>query len=193
MRLTDISFSYGDKRILARFSLELPDTGVTALAGPSGCGKTTLLRLIAGLETPTGGVLEGPSPSDISFLFQEDRLLPGLKVAEQLQAVLPRGGDVSRWLTLMGLEKELHAPIGSLSGGMRRRVALARCMAYGADKKLILLDEPFTGIDPARARSIMEELRKSGVPVIFSAHDAESLSLADRMVRFEGPPLVVVE
>lgn len=187
MKLEGITFSYGEKTILKEFSLALPDSGVTALAGPSGCGKTTLLRLLAGLETPQAGRMD--VPGDTAFLFQENRLFPHLTAGVQIQAVLPRGGDPLPWLALVGLGDQAGAPVEELSGGMQRRVALARCMAYGRDKSLFLLDEPFTGIDPARRRSLMEALRRTGTPVLFSAHDAESLALADHVIRLEGPPL----
>lgn len=189
MKLTKLNFCYGDKVILKDFSLDLPDTGITALAGPSGCGKTTLMRLLAGLEAPQSGTLEAPQGRDTAFLFQENRLLPGLSAGDQIRAVLPRGEDPLPWLAAVGLGDEAATLPDALSGGMQRRVALARCLAYGRDKKLLLLDEPFAGIDPERTVSLMEFIRSLKVPVIYSAHDAQSLALADRMVRLEGPPL----
>ena len=83
MKLRDLSFAYGDKRVFDSLTLEIPDTGVTALVGPSGCGKTTLLRLIAALEQPESGTIEAPSPEQIAFLFQEDRLIPRLRARRQ--------------------------------------------------------------------------------------------------------------
>lgn len=189
MKLSHLNFCYGDKVILKDFSLDLPDTGITALAGPSGCGKTTLMRLLAGLEAPQSGTLEAPQGRDTAFLFQENRLLPGLAAGDQIRVVLPRGEDPLPWLAAVGLGDEASTLPDALSGGMQRRVALARCLAYGRDKKLLLLDEPFTGIDPERTVSLMEFIRSLKVPVIYSAHDAQSLALADRMVRLEGPPL----
>lgn len=189
MKLSHLNFCYGDKVILKDFSLDLPDTGITALAGPSGCGKTTLMRLLAGLEAPQSGTLEAPQGRDTAFLFQENRLLPGLSAGDQIRVVLPRGEDPLPWLAAVGLEDEAATLPDALSGGMQRRVALARCLAYGRDKKLLLLDEPFTGIDPERTVSLMEFIRSLKVPVLYSAHDAQSLALADRMVRLEGPPL----
>lgn len=186
---TDVCFAFGEKVILDRFSLTLPLEGVTALAGPSGCGKTTLLRLIAALEAPDSGKIDAPKPEQIALLFQENRLLPGLSAKKQVKLVLPRGQDALPWLEAVGLGHEADTPPEQLSGGMQRRVALARCMAYGQDKHLLLLDEPFTGIDPARAKDLMGRLRKMRVPVIFSAHDAESLALADRVIRFDGSPI----
>lgn len=190
MKLTDVSFSYGGKAILDHFSLELPDTGVTALAGPSGCGKTTLLRLLGRLEQPQTGRIEVPQAA---FLFQEDRLLPGLDAAGQLRVVLPKGADVRPWLDAVGLGEEGASPISALSGGMQRRLALARCMAYGRDKRLLLLDEPFTGVDPQRTVALMDALRQMGCAIVYSAHDAESLALADRVIRLDGPPLSIVK
>jgi len=189
MRLAGLCFSYGERVILDHFSLELPSGGVTALAGPSGCGKTTLLRLLAGLEVPQRGALDVPKPEETAFLFQENRLLPGLCAADQLRVVLPRGGDPRPWLEAVGLAGEALALPEALSGGMQRRLALARCLAYGQNKSLLLLDEPFTGVDPARAKDCMESIRTLGIPVLYSAHDAESLALADRVIRLDGPPL----
>lgn len=189
MKLTHLNFCYGDKVILKDFSLTLPDSGITALAGPSGCGKTTLLRLLAGLETPQGGTLEAPEGRDTAFLFQENRLLPGLSAGDQIRVVLPRGADPLPWLAAVGLEHEVTTLPTALSGGMQRRVALARCLAYGRDKKLLLLDEPFTGIDLERIVALMDFIRSLGVPVLYSAHDAQSLALADSIIRLDGPPL----
>ena len=189
MKLTNLTFCYGDKVILKDFSLTLPDTGITALAGPSGCGKTTLLRLLAGLEAPQSGILEAPEGRDTAFLFQENRLLPGLSAENQIRVVLPRGTDPLPCLAAVGLENEAHTLPSALSGGMQRRVALARCLAYGQRKKLLLLDEPFTGIDPERTVALMEFIRSLEVPVLYSAHDAQSLALADRIIRLDGPPL----
>ncbi len=189
MRLENASFSYGDKVILDGFSLSLPDEGVTALSGPSGCGKTTLLRLLAGLLTPESGSVDAPGLARTAILFQEDRLLPAFSAAAQLKAVLPRGAEVVDYLDAVGLASEADSPVEALSGGMKRRVALARALAYAGDKSLLLLDEPFTGVDAGNARRIMARLRALDIPVLLSAHDAESLSLADRVIHLSGPPL----
>ncbi len=191
MTFDSVSFAYGGKVILDNFSLQLPDTGVTALSGPSGCGKTTLLRLLMGLARPSGGRITAPSPRDISMLFQENRLFPGLDAAAQITSVLPKGAEAGRWLRLVGLGEEARSPVTSLSGGMQRRLALARALAYGEGKALIILDEPFAGVDPETSREIMAGIRRMGVPVLYSAHDAESKALADKVMTFDGPPLRV--
>lgn len=192
MRLENVSFSYSDKVILDDLTLSLPDSGVTALSGPSGCGKTTLLRLLAVLERPQGGHIDTPGLENTAVLFQEDRLLPHFTAAAQLRAVLPRGTDVLPHLAAVGLESEADTVVEALSGGMRRRVAIARAMAFAKGKRLLILDEPFTGVDPDTARAIMEKLRALHIPTVMSAHDAESLSLADTVLRLSGPPLTLL-
>lgn len=189
IKLDNICFAYGYKVILDNFSLALPNNGITALSGPSGCGKTTLLRLLAGLAAPQSGRLSAPPPSQIAILFQENRLLPNLNTAAQVQLILPQEESPLPWLDAVGLAAEAENLPQNLSGGMQRRLALARCLAYGHKKALLLLDEPFTGIDPQRTAQIMAFIRTLGVPVIYSAHDALSLSLADRIILLDGPPL----
>ena len=145
IQISNLTLAYGDKLVLDRFSLTLPDEGVTVLSGPSGCGKTTLMRCIAGLEQPQSGTISGIAPSETAFLFQEDRLFPWRTVEQHLTDVLPksRRGEAGRWLALAGLEAEKTALPSALSGGMKRRLALVRALALGG--KLYLLDEPFTG------------------------------------------------
>lgn len=181
MKLTSLSFAYGDKPVFDNLTLTLPDRGVTALTGPSGCGKTTLLRLIAGLETPQSGSIDAPPPEQIALLFQEDRLIPGLSARKQIELVRPRGKNAAFWLEAVGLADEAAAP-EALSGGMRRRLSLARCLAYGQDKQLLLLDEPFTGVDAERIRALAALIRSMKIPVVFTAHDAESLGMADTII-----------
>jgi ABC-type nitrate/sulfonate/bicarbonate transport system ATPase subunit len=185
VKLEQVNFSYGDKVVFHQLTLALPDGGVTAISGASGCGKTSLLRLIAGLETAQSGRLEVPSPHCCAILFQENRLLPGVSTAQQLLPVLRKGENPTDYLRLVGLEEEGDSPISALSGGMKRRVALARLMAYGRGKELLLLDEPFTGIDPPSATKIMEELRQMEIPILLAAHDRETLDLADRVIQLD--------
>ena len=193
IELRDLSLSFGEKLVLDRFSLTIPERGITALSGPSGCGKTTLLRCIAGLERPQGGQVLGISPSRTAILFQENRLLPWRTVREHITDVLPpqRQGEVPFFLQLAQLTQEAEDYPASLSGGMGRRLALARCLAL--DAQLYLLDEPFTGIDLDRVRQWMEYLRALPVPVLLSSHEPEVLALAHRVVHLGGPPLTFVE
>lgn len=182
MKLTNLTFAYGGKAVFRDLTLSIPDTGVTALAGASGCGKTTLLRLLAGLETPQSGTVEAPERGQIALMFQEDRLIPRLPALRQIELVRPIGKGAAAWLEAVGLGEEGHTPPESLSGGMRRRLALARCLAYGQDKALLLLDEPFTGVDAERIRSLIALIRSMELPTVFTAHDAESLQMADCII-----------
>ncbi|MBC5735739.1 MULTISPECIES: ATP-binding cassette domain-containing protein [Oscillospiraceae] len=191
LAVENLTVRFGEKTVLDRFSLSLPLSGVTALSAPSGSGKTTLLRVLGGLQAG-GGVVEGVAPGRTAFLFQEDRLLPWRTVGEHISDVLPRERrtEVSRWLELAELEGEADSWPAALSGGMGRRLALARVLALGGE--LYLLDEPFAGVDAPRAERILKRIRALGVPVLLASHEAHILSLADRVVRLDGPPLRVI-
>ena len=183
----DLCVSFGDKAVLDRFSLNLPERGVTVLSGPSGCGKTTLLRVLAGLEQPRSGTVTG-SPQT-ALLFQDDRLLPWRTVKQHLTDILPkdRWGEVPHLLALAELEGEEENYPAALSGGMGRRLALARCLALEA--RLYLLDEPFAGVDLPRALRILERLRTLPAPILLVSHEESVLERADTVLRLEGPPL----
>ena len=192
IQVEHLSLSFGSREVLRDFSLAVPDRGVTALRGPSGCGKTTLLRCLAGLERPQGGRISGITPRETAFLFQENRLLPWRTAGQHITDVLPRArwGEAADWLALAELEGEERAYPASLSGGMGRRLALARCLALGG--RLYLLDEPFTGVDPERAARIMGRIRALNTPVLLVSHEAPVLALADRILDMDGPPLRIL-
>lgn len=189
IKLERVWAGYGDKTVLSDFSLTLPQDGVTVLAGPSGCGKTTLLRLLAGLETPQSGTIQGIDPKHTAVLFQENRLFPHRTVTQHLTDVLSRDRqqELPRWLALAELGPEAHCLPGQLSGGMCRRLALARALALGGS--LYLLDEPFTGIDLPRRRKLMDALRSLNAPVVLVSHEPEVAELADHVIELDGPPL----
>lgn len=185
-----VSVSFGEKRVLDRFSLEVPETGITALSGPSGCGKTTLLRVMAGLQMVEVGEIQ--LPDEPVLLFQEDRLLPWRTAEQHITDVLPKGRrqEAGRWLALAELEGEERTKPGALSGGMRRRLALARALACGGG--IYLLDEPFTGVDVPRAERILARVRELERPVLLSTHEPQVLELCDRVIELDGPPLTRV-
>lgn len=154
-----VDFGYPQSAmVLRKFSLALPARGVVCLVGPSGCGKTTALRLLAGLETPLAGAVRGRRGLTVSMVFQEDRLLPWESVSDN--AITNRQpqhrAQALSWLQALGLGDHLNARVADLSGGMRRRVALARAMAAPHD--VFLLDEPFTGLDEPTWRSAAERI-----------------------------------
>ena len=108
---------------------------------------------------------------------------------QHLTDVLPksRRGEAGRWLALAGLEAEKTALPAALSGGMKRRLALVRALALGG--KLYLLDEPFTGVDGDRIKTLMAALKELGAPVVLSSHEGLVRSLADQVINLDGPPL----
>ena len=188
----DLTVSFGDRAVLDRFSLDIPAAGVTALSGPSGCGKTTLLRVLAGLERPQSGAVVDLPPRQTAILFQDDRLLPWRTVGQHLTDVLPRErwGVVPALLALVELEGEEKSFPSTLSGGMGRRLALARCLALEA--RLYLLDEPFAGVDLSRALRILDRLKARPAPVLLVSHEPAILAHADTVIQLDGPPLNVI-
>jgi ABC-type nitrate/sulfonate/bicarbonate transport system ATPase subunit len=189
---------FDGQTVFRNFSLKLPQSGTVCLFGPSGCGKTTLLNCIAGLETLDSGEITGKKNHRISYLFQEDRLLPWVSASENVSAVL-RGSSsqnaaaACEWLERVGLSGEENKRPEELSGGMRQRVAIARALAYGGD--LYLLDEPFHALDE-EAKAEIIALFKEQTPhalKILVTHDArEAELLADITYVLSGPPLNIV-
>ena len=151
----NLSVSFGEKQVLRALSLTFPAGSCTAVMGPSGCGKTTLLRVLMGLEKTYTGCVSGV-PEKRSAVFQEDRLQDFYSALMNLRLTLPgvKSDALLRELALLGLtEDDARKPAQSLSGGMKRRVALARAML--ADSDIVFLDEPFKGLDETtRARAI---------------------------------------
>lgn len=187
--LESVSFSYGDFSVLERASWTLPERGVVCLWGASGCGKTTLLRLLAGLERPAAGAVHRPQA--LSVMFQEDRLLPRCCAWKNVAVAtgLDRKAAVAA-LASVGLAEEAESLPDALSGGQRRRVALARALAMPGE--LMLLDEPFTGLDADTWRAAVPAIlaRAAEIPVVLVTHVAEEAqALNARRVVLEGTPL----
>jgi len=188
----NVTLDYADKRVLDKFNLTLPAEGITCLHGPSGCGKTTLLKLIAGLAAPSSGTITG-LPKKPALLFQEDRLLPHLSARENIAAVLPeeQAGDADAWLERVALSADATLRPSALSGGMQRRVALARVLAYEGD--FLLLDEPFTGLDWELTHDMAALIRESAVPALVITHSQDEIDLlGGRVLAVNGPPLRVI-
>ena len=184
--LRNITKRYGDKTVYQGFDLTLKEGEVTALLGPSGCGKTTLLNILGGL-TPFEG--EAEVPAEVSYLFQRDRLLPNLKVLDNLLYVLGGRPDAReralKTLSLVEMEGEADRYPRELSGGMAQRVAMARAFCFPSE--LLLMDEPFRNLDFAlklRLMQVFESLRAE-MPrtCLFVTHDLEeALTLGDRVL-----------
>lgn len=183
--------SFAGRLVLDQVSLTLPEQGVVCINGPSGCGKTTLLRCLAGIEVPDSGTISGLEQCRLAVVFQENRLLPWYDAVDNV--AFPIRGDrerARRFLQLMELEQAADKLPSQLSGGMQRRVSLARAMAYGGDA--LLLDEPTTGLDPGLAERVMDRLLEQwqGRLVILVTHERElSRRYADHIYEADGPPL----
>ena len=215
LRAIGITKTFYGRKALDGVSFALEDGHILCLLGPSGCGKTTLLRIVAGLETPDSGqvLFEGedmarldPHLRRFGMMFQEYALFPhkdvrgnvsfGLRMQKLSPAEIARRTD--EVLDLMGLKDFAHRNVSELSGGERSRVALARSLA--PRPRLLLLDEPLAALDRALRERLMIELKailKSvGVTTIFVTHDqAEAFAVADviaviiegRIVRIDSP------
>lgn len=145
VKLEKVNFSYGEKKVLENFSLEIRKGDRICLSGASGCGKTTVLKLIAGLVKPKSGSVSVLAP--VSVVFQEDRLLPWYTVRQNVELVMQNKDtkkveEILDALSILSVADEFPS---SLSGGMKRRVAIARALAFGGE--ILLLDEVFNGID----------------------------------------------
>ncbi len=173
LKVYNISKSFGDKTVLDSFSHTFNKGTTTLITGASGSGKTTLLRIIAGLETADFGEIITDDKATVGMMFQEARLLPWKNVYENIAAVTKKGtpAGIDEILKKLGLSGEGHSLPYKLSGGMRRRVALARTLLFPAD--IYLFDEPFTGLDAETAHKAAQTIREytEGKTVIIVSHD----------------------
>lgn len=172
IRFDGVSFGYGfGKNVLHDFHLTIPDGGRIWLWSPSGGGKTTVLRLLMGLEKPRKGRITGCEGLRFSPVFQEDRLLPWKTVKEN--AALYSDEETARtMLTRLGLGEVLDARPSELSGGMKRRVALARALCHDCD--VLVLDEPLTGLDAEAKKICLQAIEEKvhGKTMVMTTHDA---------------------
>ena len=208
LSVTDLTVSYGATDVLRGVNLEIADAAFAAIVGPSGCGKTTLLRTIAGLERATSGDLRlgkqmmtthgihlAPHRRNIGWVPQDASLFPHLNVEENiafglasnLRAVkkASRGDRVQQLLDLVSLTALARRMPHELSGGQAQRVALARALANSP--QLVLLDEPFAGLDPMLRADLRVEVkdilaRESTTALLVTHDQTEALSLATHVV-----------
>jgi NitT/TauT family transport system ATP-binding protein len=160
------------------------EKGITCLMAPSGAGKTTLLRILLGLERADGGDVSGLDGARISAVFQEDRLLPNLTAEGNLRFVLGAAYGAEKANALLGelgLEDVGGKPVREFSGGMKRRLALARALSVPFD--VLALDEPFTGLDAGNRQRAVACILKwaADAVVVLVTHDrsdAEALNAA---------------
>jgi NitT/TauT family transport system ATP-binding protein len=209
--LDKVGICFDTVSILEDVSLKVSWGEFVCLLGPSGCGKSTLLRMIGGLLAPTCGTvsIDGMTPShakrNLAFVFQSPRLMPwhtalgNVVLGIQLRSRISRREAQSRGLAalaLVGLTEHAHHYPAALSGGQRQRVAIAR--AWAVDPDVVLMDEPFSALDPGTRHRLREETlslwEKAKKTVIFVTHDVdEAVYLADRIVLLAGRPATISE
>ena len=199
LEIRHIAKSYGDVEALKQIDLSIAAGEFICLLGESGCGKTTLLRLIAGLETPSAGELLLDSADlttipaherNIGMVFQSLALFPHLNVAQNIAYGIRMRGQtnparVEDLLSMVGLTGLGNRRVSALSGGQRQRVAIARALAV--EPRLFLMDEPFSALDAGLREHLQVEVKKLqqelGITTIFVTHDQrEAMALADRIV-----------
>jgi multiple sugar transport system ATP-binding protein len=214
---------FGDVVAVDRFSLDIADGEFMVLLGPSGCGKSTALRMIAGLEDVSSGILTigdrvvnhvPPRDRDIAMVFQSYALYPHMSVAKNIESPLvanksarvsgeERSLRVKEAASVLGLTDYLHRKPGELSGGQRQRVALARAIVRHPE--VFLMDEPLSNLD-AKLRTqtrleLVELHRRLGTTIVYVTHDQiEAMTMADRIaviadgrLQQVGPPQAVYE
>lgn len=170
----NVSVSFGEKTALHYLNFTVPTDGVTAVSGPSGCGKTTLLKLLAGLIIPTAGTIHGADGLKFGVVFQENRLLPWMTTKENV-AIISDTASANALLGRFGLREAGDMLPKALSGGMQRRVALARALAFRPD--FLLLDEPFNGLDEETLHTCAKILLESNLPMLVITHHPEEADL----------------
>ena len=202
LRVRNLRKSYKKRVVIREFSMDLNRGEVVALLGPNGSGKSTTFYAIAGLVYPEGGevILDGRDVTNlpmyrraklgIGYLPQEMSIFRGLSVEDNISAILDitvkdthkRRERLEELLSEFSIEHLRRAPALALSGGERRRVEIARCLA--ADPKYLLLDEPFAGVDPISVgdiRHLVSDLKKRGIGVLITDHNVrETLEIVDR-------------
>ena len=182
IRINNISKAFGEKQVLRNVSADIPDTGIFAICAPSGSGKTTLLKILCSLDSPDSGTIEGIENKKLSVVFQEDRLLPWCTALENVELVCDEK-RAKELLKSVELEDDINKKPNELSGGMCRRVALARALAFNGD--ILLLDEPFKGLDKdlkERIFKLVADYAKNHT-VILITHDEEEMSRADKILK----------
>lgn len=195
VEIKNLNKSFQGKKIFENFSLTLDSSQINCIIGVSGGGKSTLLNMIAGLLKKDSGTIEGVNEEEISYIFQEDRLLSWLTIRENMELFIYNYYDkeeaeelMKKIFKLLNIEETFQEYPGNLSGGMRQRVNIARALIKPS--KLILMDEPFKSLDYKTKYLIIKELKevfqKEKRMVIFVTHDVEEAIFMDGKIYVLG-------
>jgi len=193
-----IKKAFGAVQVFEDLSMTVPSNEITAILGPSGCGKTTLLSLIAGVLSPDAGVIDGVQGKEMSYLFQDARLIPWKTVAQNVAFVLQDRlssvqveKHVAHYLDQMGISEVGAQYPHRISGGQRQRAAMARALAFPS--RILLMDEPFKSLDLSLKMGLLDSFVKSwrNEPrtVLMVTHDVkEAIMLADTVHVLSNKP-----
>ncbi|MDO5445007.1 MAG: ATP-binding cassette domain-containing protein [Eubacteriales bacterium] len=175
--ISKLNKAYEGTAVLKDFSTRISGNGITCIMGPSGCGKTTLMNILLGLEKADSGEISG-LPDRVSAVFQEDRLCEDFSASANIRMACSRSlpdEEIQKWLDHLEIPEILHKKTSELSGGMKRRVAIARAMLAEGD--MIFMDEPFKGLDDETRKAVIREVKACGKPLLIITHDPEDAEL----------------
>lgn len=190
--VSNLSKSYDGRTVFSDVTLSFLSGEISCLMGPSGAGKTTLFRILLGLERPDGGAVSGTDGLRFSAVFQEDRLCEAFSPLENVLMVFPKAAKEVREAAKNDLckllpEESIYRPVATLSGGMKRRVAICRALAVPFDA--VLMDEPFTGLDEATKKHVIAFVKEktAGRLAVISTHQEEDVPLlGGRLIHFSA-------
>ena len=188
IQIKDLSISFQGKPVLQQFCADIKEGSTVAIMGHSGIGKSTLLKIMMGLQAPDSGEIIGLADKRISAVFQEDRLCEYLSAIKNVIMVLDgtQKKEIAReHLTQLISKDDIYKQVRTLSGGMKRRVSVARAFAYPSD--LILMDEPFSGLDEMNKQKTIDYMLKyrnnrTMIVVTHEAKDADAL-MANQVIK----------
>lgn len=190
IELKNIYFSFGKDIIISDLNLRIEAGKTYCIMGKSGVGKTTLMKLISGLLVPDNGKILGTEKLKKSFIFQENRLLPWLSVYENIKYITDDEEKIIKALQDTSLLTEKDKPADKLSGGMARRLAIARATAFDGD--VFFIDEPLYGLDVKTSRGILELIKKTvgnKTAFIITHSPEEAFCLADEIIFLHNKPV----
>ncbi|WP_422484820.1 ABC transporter ATP-binding protein [Gudongella sp. DL1XJH-153] len=197
-KIENLTKKYNDLFVLDNISMDFIEGGTTCILGPSGCGKTTLLNIISGIESADSGDVIGFDDTELSFVFQEDRLIPWRNVLDNLRFVLSGNDDIAdkdklveSYLDKVGLLEYKNYYPSELSGGMKKRIGILRAFIYPSS--ILLMDEPLSSIDISNKKVLMDFFRElmdmENRSCILVTHDLEeAIHLGDQIIVLSDKP-----
>lgn len=203
IQVTDVNKSFGSLHVLDNLNMTIKPNQILCIVGPSGCGKSTLLNLLAETDQPDSGTITKTENTEVSYVFQNARLLPWKTLTQNMSFVLENKYEsddinkiISYWLKQVELQEYVHLFPRQLSGGMEQRVALAR--AFSVPANLLLMDEPFKGLDEPLKLRMLELVynlwEKQPKSIVFVTHDIrEALFLGHKVAVLTDKPAKIIE